>query len=144
LLLNLLAALANYTFYKDVPENVTLSRPRELIYGDHPIYIFLSSKKKLNECCTCEDVFQLLTMEEHWDYTELLTEGLRVLCNLSNTTGGKEHFGPDLRWAWEWLLLLIVNHSNEDIVYYGGGILLNILQRELVTLLREHQEELEK
>ena len=90
------------------------------------------------------DVFQILTMEEHWDYTELLTEGLRVLCNLSNSTEGKQNFGADLRWAWEWLLLVIVNHSEEDIVYYGGGTLLNVLQRELVVLLREHQEELQK
>jgi hypothetical protein len=33
MVLNVLAALANYTFYKDVPNNVTLSNTKALMYG---------------------------------------------------------------------------------------------------------------
>lgn len=104
LVLNTMAFLANYTFFK-VEDNVFL---KEL------------------------DYFRKILQESMTDHVEITTQGIRIICNISNTRKGKELVTQDLNLK---LILAMMEHPNRDVVHYTACILLNVSS---VTDFSEH------
>jgi len=116
LVLNTMAFLANYTYFK-VEDNVFL---KELDY--------------------IKQVFQGIMT----DHEEITTQGIRIICNISNTRAGKALITQDgLHLK---MILAMMGHPGRDVVYYSCCILLNVscsyntLSSDLEFLCKIRQE----
>ena len=94
LILNSMACIANYTFFKN-EENLLLKENYRLL------------KKVLDLMIT--------------DHEEITNQGIRILCNISNTMNGKEILISETR-----LISNLLQHHNREIVYYTACTILNI------------------
>ena len=115
--MNSLAFLGNYTFFKNV-DNVFLRDVDKLINKVLPI---------------------LMT-----DNEEITYEGIRIICNLSNTSPGRISLSKDLNFK---LLLVLLEHLDRDVVFYTTCTILNIIGEyfpkslELLQLLQKTRKD---
>lgn len=95
MVLNSLACIANYTYFKD--ENNVFLQNLEFIKTVSAVIIT--------------------------DNDEITTQGLRIICNISNTSHGKKYLLEDLSLE---MLFTMLEHSARDAVYYAACTILNI------------------
>jgi hypothetical protein len=57
------------------------------------------------------------------DHEEITIQGIRIICNVSNTGAGKSLITQDMNLK---TIQAMMEHPNRDVVYYACCILLNV------------------